>query len=102
MIVTWLQPLFFIVFMLLIHYSRYITSKKALSLFMILGGITYPLYLIHQTVGRTLLNYFGGSAPRLVLIGVMMSFMIAVSYGAFRLDEQLRKKLALKLGFRRA
>lgn len=101
-IVTLLHPAFFIGFMLLIFYSRYITSKNALSFFMILGGITYPLYLIHQTVGRTLLNFFEGTTQHLALVGIMMVFIITVSYGAFRLDEQLRKKIALALGFKRA
>ncbi len=100
-IVTLLHPVFFIGFILLIFLSRYITSNKALSFFMILGGITYPLYLIHQTVGRTILNYLDGSAPRLALVGSMMALAILLGYFAYRFDEAIRKKLNILLGFKK-
>lgn len=48
--------MFFILIPLAIYFSEKITSKNAIKIAKILGGITYPLYLIHQKLGGLIIG----------------------------------------------
>ncbi len=50
--------LIFPISILAVIFSKYITHKRYLSIFMTLGAVTYPLYLLHQKVGSLFINLF--------------------------------------------
>ena len=56
-IITMLHIAFFVGIVLLVYTSRYLKNKKILSMFMVLGGLTYPLYLLHETIGYAVIKY---------------------------------------------
>lgn len=95
--VMWLHPMFFIIVLTLVYFSRYAQSSTWLSVSAVVGGITYPLYLIHQTVGNTLIQYFASYGTLAQRGGVMMALAIGLSYIAYIYDKKLRKTLSLKL-----
>jgi peptidoglycan/LPS O-acetylase OafA/YrhL len=45
-----------------------------------LGAATYPLYLIHQTIGYIILTYFGTEANKLSLTLMLIALMSAAAY----------------------
>jgi peptidoglycan/LPS O-acetylase OafA/YrhL len=68
------------------------------------GGLTYPMYLLHQHIGFMLLNRFEGRASATILIGCTMVLMLAASWLVWRLVErpaQKRLKRMLTAGHQR-
>ncbi|HCZ8848206.1 acyltransferase family protein [Proteus mirabilis] len=74
-------------------------------LFMKLGAITYPLYLLHQKIGYIFFNHLHGEVNKYILFVSIVCFMIFISYvignhieprlsGMLKLS--LTKKLILK------
>lgn len=57
-IITGLLISFFIGVFALVHLSKYVTNKNTIKILAVLGGISYPLYLLHQTIGNILMRYF--------------------------------------------
>ena len=54
-----------------------------------LGGITYPLYLLHQELGYSLLQYVGQSANLYVTMCVLITMvMILLAFIVYRYFEQ--------------
>lgn len=96
-IVTVFQFVFFGGVALLVYLSRYMQSRKWTDVAIIIGGLTYPLYLIHQTVGNTIIDYFKDYGTLYVRGGLVMVLMITLSYVAYRYDKRLRKYLLIKL-----
>ena len=97
-IVTLLQCVFFIGVALLVYLSRFMTKKKIIDAAIVVGGLTYPLYLIHQTNGRTIIEYITGHQTTTYSIALpIMISMIGLSYVAYRYDKKLRKYLTSKL-----
>ena len=95
--VMWLHPLFFITTIILVYLSPKIHSPRWLVISAVIGGITYPLYLIHQTVGNTLIKYFESYGSLELRGGIMMIVAIMLSYIAYFYDKKLRMILSLKL-----
>lgn len=89
-IVTVLHPVFFIAFITLIYLSKYLQSIKVRTMCGIIGGITYPLYLMHQTIGITLLDYFKNLNSHTYHGAIMMTVIIVVSYFVYLLDKKMR------------
>ena len=56
-IVTGILIIMFLGIFVLVHLSRYITNSRIIGMLLILGGLTYPLYLLHQTIGNIVINY---------------------------------------------
>jgi peptidoglycan/LPS O-acetylase OafA/YrhL len=53
-----------------------------------LGGLTYPLYLIHQSLGYVVFNRFeGAGVPPMLLLGGTITAMIALSWLVYRFVE---------------
>jgi peptidoglycan/LPS O-acetylase OafA/YrhL len=52
------------------------------------GGLTYPLYLLHQHIGYMLLNRFADWAPPGILITLVAFVMIVLSLAIWRLVER--------------
>lgn len=96
-IVMLFHPLFFIIVLGLIYISKYLQSKKTQVIFMILGGITYPLYLIHQTIGIILIDYFKAYGTHTFLGVITIIFMLLLSYIIYLFDTRLRDFLKKKL-----
>jgi peptidoglycan/LPS O-acetylase OafA/YrhL len=61
---------------------------------MTLGGLTYPLYLIHQMVGFAIFNRFEGVAPASVMAPAVIVLMLAASWAIYRFIERPGQKLA--------
>lgn len=96
-IVTVLQFAFFGGVALLVYLSRFFTSKKYIDVAIIIGGLTYPLYLIHQTVGNTIIDYFKDYGTLYQRGAIVMILMVALAYIAYQHDKRLRKYLTIKL-----
>lgn len=98
-IVTALQIVFFASVALLVYVSRFITSQRFLQWAIIIGGLTYPLYLLHQTIGNTIIKYVTDAynIPWVQGAIVMQGLMIGAAYIAYVYDKKLRKKLTTKL-----
>lgn len=95
-IVASLHPVFFLSVIFLIYISKYIKGKLQ-KIFIILGGLTYPLYLIHQTVGIILINYFENYLTHNLRAFIVIMFMITLSYFVYKQDKKLRAYLKTKL-----
>jgi peptidoglycan/LPS O-acetylase OafA/YrhL len=53
-----------------------------------IGGLTYPLYLLHQHVGFMLINRFEHAAPPLLLIASVATVITIASYVTWRFVEK--------------
>jgi peptidoglycan/LPS O-acetylase OafA/YrhL len=94
-IVAGLQVAFFAIAVLLVYLSRYITEQKWITRCIAIGGLTYPLYLMHQTIGNTIIHYFSNSPIRIEWI--LMAGMVAAAYVVYRFDRRMRHWLTSKL-----
>ena len=84
---------------LAVIFSKHITHRKSLNIFMLLGVITYPLYLLHQKVGSLLINFFASGNEALaygrisfVSISVALSIII-ISAIVAKYEKVLRRKI---------
>ncbi len=91
-IITILHIVFFVTIPILIYFSPKIKNVRVISTLTILGGITYPLYLLHQKIGNAIINYialnFDISWSHLA-IGFEIVIII-VAYFVFKQDKKLR------------
>jgi peptidoglycan/LPS O-acetylase OafA/YrhL len=44
------------------------------------GGLTYPLYLLHQNLGYSIFNHYGSERSKYLLFWLVLSTMLALSY----------------------
>lgn len=58
------------------------------KLVLAVGGLTYPLYLIHQMIGYVIFNHLEGFAPPSVMILGMIIVMIAISWTIYKFIER--------------
>jgi peptidoglycan/LPS O-acetylase OafA/YrhL len=90
--VTLLSP----VFILLYSSVSVISDLRGISNFM--GSVSYPLYVLHIPIYNLLTELFnfnfGTSAQKVLLISTIS---MMVSFSVIALDEQVRKKMKLKL-----
>jgi peptidoglycan/LPS O-acetylase OafA/YrhL len=56
-IVTGLIALFFVVVPILVYLSTLIKNPRVIRVLVVIGGLTYPLYLLHQRIGNVVMNY---------------------------------------------
>ncbi|MBU2928371.1 acyltransferase family protein [Winogradskyella psychrotolerans] len=76
-IVCILITLFFVILFLLSTNKLSMFNKKV---FLYLGILTYPLYLIHQKIGYIIFNNFGGYVNKWMLLFIVITGMLLVSY----------------------
>jgi peptidoglycan/LPS O-acetylase OafA/YrhL len=90
--ITILNIIFFAVVGFLVYISPRITSRKVLAWFAVIGGLTYPLYLLHQTIGNTLIKYITDryDIPWVPVAFVFELFIIGVAYFVYLKDKKLR------------
>jgi peptidoglycan/LPS O-acetylase OafA/YrhL len=67
------------------------------------GALTYPLYLIHQDIGFTVITYLRGDMPPLLLIALTFALMLVLAWLIHRLVERpvaplLKRKLTEAVG----
>lgn len=102
LIITILHFIFFIGIGILVYISRYINNKTTINICIIIGGLTYPLYLMHQTIGNIFISYgmnrYG--FPGTFLAYTFEVLVIIIAYIIYKYDKRLRgwlqKKLTIK------
>jgi peptidoglycan/LPS O-acetylase OafA/YrhL len=96
-IITWIHVGLFSIVLLGVYISRFVQGARVRRASAVIGGITYPLYLLHQTVGKNLIATFDRWAPFLVIALAVEALMFAACYGIFVVDKRLRAVLMEKL-----
>lgn len=59
-----------------------------------IGGLTYPLYLLHQNIGFMIFNRTSGLASNEVLVGVVTVGLLGISWAVWRFIDRPGQKLA--------
>jgi peptidoglycan/LPS O-acetylase OafA/YrhL len=98
-IITILHVIFFVSIVLLVYISKYIKNKKLLDIFIVLGGITYPLYLMHETIGYACIKYLTHTyqISGTTVAFIFEIFIIIISYMVYLQDKKMRGWLRNKL-----
>ena len=99
-IITGLHVLFFIIVPILVYLSAYIKDTRIIRFLAILGGITYPLYLLHQKIGNAILNFVISNYDKVSWSNLSIGFevvIIFVAYVVYLQDKKLRTWLRTKL-----
>ncbi|HQI00453.1 MAG TPA: acyltransferase [Deltaproteobacteria bacterium] len=79
---------FFVIFSLVsLRYTRLISTPR----WLVLGAITYPLYLIHQNVGYTIFNHL---FPKVGRHMVMWGTVIGMMFFAYAVNTLIEKRFA--------
>lgn len=55
-------------------------SMKASKTLMLMGGMTYPLYLLHNLIGKAIFNFYSEYIQPIPLIFIVLAFVIFLSY----------------------
>jgi peptidoglycan/LPS O-acetylase OafA/YrhL len=76
-VATVLVTLFFVLLYLVAFRKIRMTR---FSWLMWLGGLTYPLYLVHDDMGFIAFHYLGNFLNKYVLLGLMLAVMLTVSF----------------------
>lgn len=58
-----------------------------------LGGISYPLYLLHQHIGYVIFNNVGVTASPEAVVAVTVLFLIGISYLLWRFADEPSRRL---------
>lgn len=66
-------------------------NLKERKIYITLGALTYPLYLIHNVAGKAIIDTYSGTIPEEMMIFIVIFFMIFVS---FLINVGVEKKLA--------
>ena len=90
----------FIIFVIgvLLSYSSFAKAKRFTKIAFILGGITYPLYLLHWKIGDTIISHMGYIYGTIVPASVVFAILlVSLSYILAYYDIRLRKFLKSKI-----
>jgi peptidoglycan/LPS O-acetylase OafA/YrhL len=63
-----------------------------------LGGLTYPLYLIHQNLGFVMFHRFEGALNRWQLLALILTVMAAIAWLVYRFIEPSGRKMIIGVG----
>ncbi len=85
-------------FLALVHLSIRSAPVLPQSWCSLLGGLTYPLYLLHASVGYVLFHHLHGTTNRWLALALVTALMLALSYLVYRFIEPGGRKLVLDLG----
>lgn len=99
-IITLLHILFFTSVPLLVYLSAFIKNARVIRSFAILGGITYPLYLLHQKIGNAILNFIIAQYDSISWSHLSIGFevvIIVVAYLVYLQDKKMRRWLKNKI-----
>lgn len=82
-------------------FTLIITGKTAYfnrSFFMVIGSLTYPLYLIHNVIGKNAFIHFSQSLNKYTLLILVLIFMLSISYLICRyVEPKFGKKMKAAL-----
>lgn len=83
---------------LAVIFSKYIKNKKTLNIFMSLGAITYPLYLLHQKFGSLVINFFASGNEalaygRISFISISVAISIILISGFVAKYEKILRRI---------
>ncbi len=90
---------FFLGVGILVYTSRYIKNPRMIQILLVFGGLSYPLYLLHQTIGNIIINYVTDKYHILwnnFAIGFEV-FIIIVAYIIYIQDKKIRAWLQKKI-----
>jgi peptidoglycan/LPS O-acetylase OafA/YrhL len=92
------HPILYLLVILAISTSKYLQSTKTRIIFATIGGLTYPLYLLHQVIGNTIIGYFTkvSQEPKMFIALLVEIFMLFVAYIAYAQDKKIRAWLRTK------
>jgi len=77
---------FYILFMMISLNKFRVSNNKYINT---LGLLTYPVYLLHNQIGRIMFNYADiKNIPLIISVPSMLIFVIILSYGVHRLIER--------------
>jgi peptidoglycan/LPS O-acetylase OafA/YrhL len=77
--------LFYLIFLLIaFNKTHRIRSRKLQTV----GALTYPLYLIHATIGFIIFNHFGNTVNRYFLLLAVILLMVIMAWGIHKLAEK--------------
>jgi peptidoglycan/LPS O-acetylase OafA/YrhL len=99
-IITLLHIIFFITIPILVYLSSYIKNVYLIRFFAVLGGITYPLYLLHQKIGNATINFVISNYDKVSWSHLSIGFevvIICIAYLVYIEDKKLRTWLRIKL-----
>jgi len=99
-IITLLHILFFVSIPILVYLSAGIKNPRVIRFLAVLGGITYPLYLLHQKIGNAILNFVTAHYDTLSWSHLSIAFeviIIFVAYVVYLEDKKMRNWLRVKL-----
>ncbi len=101
-IISILNIVFFAAVGFLVYISPRLTNRKVLGWFTVIGGLTYPLYLLHQTIGNTLVKYITDmyDLPWAPSAFVFEIIIIGIAYAVYLQDKRMRGWLRDKLSTR--
>jgi peptidoglycan/LPS O-acetylase OafA/YrhL len=88
---------FFIIVPLFVFGSYFFQSKRFKDICFLLGGITYPLYLLHWKIGKTILSPYTDYGKVTTLSILFAIVLIAFSYWLSVVDLRVRKVLKAKI-----
>ncbi len=91
-IVTGLLILFFVGVPVLLYLSTLIKNPRIIRGLAVIGGLTYPLYLIHQRIGNVMMNYITSNHTipwNTLAIGFEVIVIIS-AYIVYVKDKQVR------------
>jgi len=52
------------------------------------GAVTYPVYLLHTRIGKTIYDCYSPYMPKYVLLGVIIAFILLLAYAVHALIER--------------
>lgn len=93
------HPLLYILVIVAIVTSKYLQGTRTRVIFATIGGLTYPLYLLHQVIGNTIIKYFleNDLASKLLIGSIVELSMILFAYCIYLQDKKVRGWLRLKM-----
>lgn len=99
LVITCILSAFFVGVIGIVYLSPVIKHKKVVELLAALGGLTYPLYLLHQTIGNILINFLTDmyNIPWDTFAICFEVFMILAAYVVYTYDKKMRSWLMSKL-----
>lgn len=93
------HPLLYILVIVAIVTSKYLQGTRTRVIFATIGGLTYPLYLLHQVIGNTIIKYFveNDLTSKLLIGSIVELSMIFFAYCIYLQDKKVRGWLRLKM-----
>jgi peptidoglycan/LPS O-acetylase OafA/YrhL len=85
-------------FLVLLHICVRVTPILPQRVCTLLGGLTYPLYLLHASAGFVLFHHLHTALNRWAALALVTALMLALSYLVYRFVEPAGRKLVLHLG----